>query len=298
MDLFLKYPSIDNLKKNAISTEYYDRIVVVEHKIDGRNFQIIFKKNGNTIDVYYGSRNAMVTKDNDWFKFQDTISKYSKMIENLKKYLYESTYHQINLYGELYGGNSSKINRINYFEKRPYCDDFVSFGVRIDGKWIPPRDFYSFANENGINIVEVLAITTLEDAIYFNVEDPSIVSQLVPFDTKIEGVVIKEYEWHDEPSFQSFKIKSTEFREIESFGNKVTEFSQHGQFIDYLNKNRALNCFGKQPWVKSQIPILCEEIIKDALSEYNRDNCSSLELKDVLFAKRHAFILIKDFFKH
>jgi hypothetical protein len=140
----------------------------------------------------------------------------------------------------------------------------------------------------------------------------------------IEGVVIKAYECENE-LYEMFRLKkkmkgfdeigkqknSQQQTEIEEKTHQQTsrtfklnlsgytdeQIEQFRDYESYLNENRVVSALSKRPWTKNERHFLAEEILADALADFQLDNDDEIAVdfnmvKKVFIAK--VFNLIKN----
>ena len=238
---------------------------IVQHKYDGCNFQIIFSKEVDkpTINIQYASRNRILSPDEKFYDYVETVRKYQNVIDNVSRYLAEnSDLQSINLYGEMYG---HVLTRIAYNKLDPKTNNLIFFDVLMDGDKQCPKVFIEWATKMNIPIVETFLIGSIDQCLQFDVENVS--SDCY---NMIEGVVIKSY---DTKPVHILKKKSIKFCEIEKIP-KPTECESNRKpesFENYLTLNRVQNVFVKDLWEPTNRNKLVDTIMKDAFEEYCND---------------------------
>jgi hypothetical protein len=313
---FLEYGKIINYSEDKIGyfinhePNLLNETFIVQHKYDGSNFQIIFEKNSDKRT--FASRNCVLEEKVKFNDFQTILKrdKYKILIDNVQKYLNESdNLNQINLYGELYG---KVFNRVRYSEKAE--NQIIFFDALFDLKLLPQQSFIEWSQKMEIPIVETFFIGKFSDCVKFDVSKIK-----TSFGDLIEGVVIKTYDKtlvHDDNIFY-FKIKNDEFcekmsqKEVKSPKEEKTNVLTDNEFFKslkendktmllefqcYINANRLKSVFSKKAWLKNEIQILANELLKDAHIDFKIDNqdanLDETFLKNVFM--KDIFKLIKD----
>ena len=284
------------------SPENLNTLVTIEHKIDGSNFQVIFTKTDTEVLVGFASRHRMLFNNDKLFKYKETfgLPKYSDMLDRVSKWLKASDYSELRLFGELYGLTQK---RIKYTPQPPQVNLWKAFALMFDNKFTCPKEFYSFCDLLNIDRVECVKITSLKEAVETNLEDPALIKQLVPFDNSIEGVVIKPFEWTDDPPFDTIKLKTEKFKEVEHPPTKSHETKTQPQNIKnielYFTTNRLDNVYVNWWHEKLKLVEFYELFVKDALGDYNIANNTNFSPADINSATRaKVFLMIKDFLKN
>lgn len=157
--MFIKYTSIENtynekyLKGRLIRyPELIKRMYIMQHKYDGSNFQIIFKKNE---PVKYASRNKLLVEGEKFFGYKTFLPNIKGVEETVQKFLENSEFEEVNLYGELYG---SKVNgRIKYESEAGLNIKF--FDVYFDRVVKSPEFFYEWTKK--LEIPEKFIVETM-----------------------------------------------------------------------------------------------------------------------------------------
>lgn len=271
---------IDYFFKN--NPEYLAKPFICQHKYDGSNFQVIFVKIQNQdsteIDIQFASRNCLLEDGNNFNNYKEILKEqiHKNALENVKKFFVESKYERINLFGEIYG----KVqNRIKYDSDNK--NKILYFDVAFDDMYQNTKFFIDWSKKMELPIVEHFMIGTFEECLGLDLTKCK-----TQTGDQIEGVVIKPY---DDETTEPFyvKLKSEGFEEVmakkpekapKMENDKKTKFKalfdQYPEletFESYLNPNRAKSAFSKKSWVKKEQPQLANEIITDALKDFQID---------------------------
>ena len=326
---FVHYNSIYNHKnqksiKNFIedNPRYTEAKFVAQHKYDGSNFQIIFEidrdLNQNEVNVSFGSRNFKLESDENFNNHRELVKKetIARMINNIKDFLLKSNkIKSINLFGEIYG---KVIRRINYYapgEKEE--NKLVFFDVLFDSNYQSCRFFSEWAQEMSVPVVETFFKGSLDECLALRVEEYKSAGGDV-----IEGIVIKPFDhvldrldhFYVKKKLEGFEeivvpkknqstpyetqLKKKKFSNLNCSDEKKTHLQL---FENYLNSNRVKSVLSKKAWTKQDTKQIANELLIDALKDFNIDN-ETLDLDLPLITKAfnaQAFALIKqeDLFK-
>lgn len=311
----ITFPSIKNVSqtkfKEYTNQEFENELVVVEHKLDGANFQIIFTKTKNTdeILVHYGSRNMLIFENQKFVNFGATfkLEKYSSMIERIKMWLKKSDNMEFRIFGELYGISQ---NRIKYFSPPLPHNMWKAFGLMLDQKFVSPKKFYSICDELNIDRVECIKITNFAEAIQIDLYNKELIKSLVPYDEIIEGVVIKIYDWEIEPTIPYLKIKTSKFQEKENGNLKIGRQEQPSieplvkpkestcPLRPYLTEARLCNVLGNMANA-NKISDIYNAFVTDAIKDFNEET-QKTNTSDIVdnYLKIETFMRIKSFLKN
>lgn len=190
----MKYPKINTIWKRDEKNKY--RIVEgdvskpefsaiklweVTEKIDGTNIRITYDRFNNDVLKFDGrGDNAEIPKP--LLKYlQETFTE--KLFRD--NFDTESTPTEIILFGEGYGaginGGGSYRNDVS----------FILFDACIDGWWVQRTGVENIASKLGIDVVPLVGIMTIEEAVAFVKSKP--MSQITEKDRVIEGIVARSY---------------------------------------------------------------------------------------------------------
>jgi len=308
---FFKFPSIPIMNERMVSSfsvPQLDTMVHVEHKIDGENFQVILKKNATgNVDVSFASRNKFLGQKNTLnFKFEDAYEKHVKTIvdEHVIPFMNGNPdLDTMHLVGEIYGG---KTSRVRYFADQPLKVRMIKFfALYFNGLQVASHDFCKVVGQWQLPVVEHFEPMSLREAIKFNWFDETTAKSLTNGnDTVIEGVVVKPMSWDKgcERPFNTFKIKSSKYAEIDGSELKLENFKKKqsaksiATFKNYLTRNRVEQCCKSDLAKGMTNKELVFFILNDALVDYNAANGTQATVDDVSCLYRHVGELLLEKF--
>jgi len=273
--MFKKYPSIEN----SYNQKKIDRFLrdfpilkneqyIVTEKRDGSNIQIIFTPSEKK-KFKIGSRNRVLSRDEDFNDVWNVIKKYDELI-SYGKHLSQIHNSVVTFYGEIFGKGIQK--RINYGDEK-YIE---IFDIAIDGELMPQM----FLVEDPILYKYMVPVYSLLDGIQNALDfEPDNFNE-------IEGVVIKPYnEVYKSVQGKTFFLKKKNPK-FEEKGNKQKKsnkpsYSEEAQnlreeFERYVNKNRVLSVFSKEGEIEDneQIGKYIKLTLEDAKEDFFNDGFS------------------------
>jgi Rnl2 family RNA ligase len=275
---FIKFESIKNVRhviKTVNCKLNKNKKWYASEKLHGANFQIIYDQNG----VSFASRNHLLQQnghnEDSFFDFSHIKDKLTNNIISLAKNLNAKN---INVYGELYGGNIQQ--EIKY-------DDFIAFrvfDVVVDSSWLP---YDKFEKELSMfDLITPLVCDTLNICLEHKVEFTSNYST-----SNAEGFVVK-FISPDGKTRITMKNKAPSF--IEKHSGKITKIRQykitstetisdHPELASYiLNNNRFTSWYSKTgPQQLKNINNDAKEIIMDAIKDYMSVACKNVSEKNI-----------------
>ena len=89
----------------------------IRHKYGGCNFQIIFTKIKDDVEIRFANGDRILEEDEDFNQYRSIIkdSEHEEFFENIKQFLKMSKYTTINLYGEIYGEIQKRIKYLTLY---------------------------------------------------------------------------------------------------------------------------------------------------------------------------------------
>lgn len=285
--MFHKYCSIENHYQNKHIEWFLDKypeleeeMFIIEHKIDGSNFQFCFEPNG---EWRVGSRNNLLDSNGnfqrvnlqEFFKQRDIAT----MIESYQDMAYNDEIN-INVYGELFANHIQR--RIKYGKDV----QFRIFGSMIDGRYETPM--YTKATLKTFGVEHLLVDNFgyaygLKKALEFNADRSS---DIIIDGGIIEGVVIKPYyKVYLNGNGSPFYLKKKNKSFMEKSGAKKTRTlpdnikDKQKLFSEYVNENRVLSVFSKHGEIESNKQI--GEYVKYVLEDAKEDFLKEVFLEDI-----------------
>lgn len=263
---YLAYQHIKNML--SIKPEHLinknDEKYIAQHKYDGKNTQIIFRKNQQPL---FASRNVVLGYDVDISKIDYVI----EIMDNIQMYLDGNLdgLQKINLYGEKYGPLS--IDRIKYNKPGDTTTHVKFFDVFFDNVILSPKDFYEFAKlmEMVEFTVEILnGPTNLQDLL-----DMDIGLQTPGTNDLIEGVVIKRYDYIHKSGHRFLKRVNHKYLDpdyLEKLENKPIKKVEvvEDDFCSFINRSHVVSGYSKSEWDKEHTRQLAQLVVKDTLDDY------------------------------
>lgn len=237
-------------------------------KIDGTNGQVYLNNVG---EIEAGSRNRVLTLDNDNAGFFNYISEN----ENIKQYLQKHPTHR--LYGEWLVPHSLKTYREDAWRK------FYIFDITIDKdedeiEYIPFDIYKPLLEEFELDYIPPLAKikNVTYDALIKRLEDNHFLIQ----DGKGsgEGIVIKNYDFYNRFKRQTWaKIVTNEFKEKHNrtmgYNELKTKEMIEQRIVDdyctaaFIEKEYAKIVEEKGGWTSRYIPMLLSKVFYELINE-------------------------------
>lgn len=273
--MFKKYPSIENSYRQKfidrflnVNPQLRDERFIITEKRDGSNIQLIFEPGK---DLQIGSRNRLLSSDENFMGLQDVLPKYDEMISFFWK-LADDLGVPISVYCELFGQGIQK--RINYGEDK-YIEVFDIFIHKEDfPHFMPQVSMYEDNDIHDYMVPVVDFVTGLQNALDHEPEN---------FD-KMEGVVIKPYSnvyYNNNGQIFYLKKKSPNFKEDGGKQKKPKEKPQFreevelakSEFQKYINENRLMSVFSKEGEIddEKQIGKYIKLVLEDAKEDFYKD---------------------------
>jgi Rnl2 family RNA ligase len=301
---FVKYPSILNVKaakKKKDIAKLNDLGWVLQEKIHGANFQIIvYREEDGSLVVKFASRNRILPKGDaqstikelDFFDYSHLIEPITKAATNLWDML--SIKEQLNIYGELYGGNIQR--EIKYSDKI----QFKVFDVLSDRKkWMDYEELEKVVPTAGFKTVPIKMKGTIEELCNQSSEFTSDWSE---HSENAEGNVVKII--IDGCKF-AIKCKAPSFTEKHT-GKKTTQVEvnfakmriKHVQLKEeeigrYLTTHRLATVYSKRgpPTKETKLGEVAKELAFDIIKDYTEDlnTDAGNELTNSTTAKKTVF---------
>jgi Rnl2 family RNA ligase len=268
---FIKFQSIQSSRKisrrlKAHSEGKWRK----EEKIHGSNFSCIgWKTDDGEYKVTFAKRTSVIPKENSYFDFSHIKEQLTECTIN---FMIFTNATQVNIYGELYGGNIQK--EIKYQKEIT----FSVFGVKVDNAWLP-FDNYGVLNEAGFTTVPLMAYGTLIELIN---HDNDFTSGISTNDEKAEGFVLKFID--DEGVMHMIKNKATLFVERHT-GMKIAQQNRDIKFKEYkledigeldeYKTSARLSCvlskYGPVT-IETKLSEITKLFIKDIIKDYAEDH--------------------------
>ena len=305
---YFKYQSIQNIrtaKLSELQVAADNGNYIAQHKYDGQNTQIIFKKN---LEPLYASRNVVFGNS---LPEITSLEYVVKIMRNVQQYLDEHIdLQKINLFGEKYG--SKCINRIQYNNTGDNTTNIIFFDVFFDDVIQSPKKFYEFAAnmEMGDHVVEILkgpdslkVMLEMDIGLSTIQQHHCVVDHCVVDENLIEGVVIKKYDYNTTNGVYKFlkrvNLKYMESEYVERTNNheqKSEPLVLEDKFFHFINRSHVISGYSKSIWTISQVYQLYNIIIEDTLCEYEQihDDIPKISKQ----TKRKVMALILDVMKN
>lgn len=281
MSNFIKYPSIENsYQKKTI--DFFLRIFpdldkcdyAIEEKIDGCNISIIVKPNS---EILYCSRNKMLGDLNEFYGLGTTIKTYESELQSMIQFARDNK-SICTFYCEYFGKGIQ--DRVNYGPEK----QLRILNVRVGEEFKSPKYLYSICEDYNLEhiLVPVLGIVSgLEEALDFN---SVYVNTIYPESNSYEeGVVIKPlhrvYTSNNDEIFL-LKKKNPSFAEKQKKTKTSNDISDEcsniiTDFCEYITESRLYSVFSKEGRKiedKSEMGYFIKLVIKDAVTDYNKEN--------------------------
>lgn len=278
-----KYPSIENhYRKKYIDKikKYHNEQWIVQEKIHGSNFVIIYDKDSET--VMYGKRNSLLGESKLFYDYEQLTPQLTECMSNLTEYYINKN---IIVYGELCGGKYDKIKNKSVQQEVDYCDKiiFVAFDIKINNLFIPFSESEKILNEAGFITVPKIGIyPSLKDAMEINQVFTSLLPDKLGMkkhsgNNLCEGIVIKPL--CKIPYLIAIKKKNPAFAETKNKSSK--SLNKSNPYDKYITVARLSNIKSKFE-EDASIQTIAKEMIKDVVEEYCKDNETSMrELKSL-----------------
>jgi len=210
----MKYPKIQSLWKRDANEKYiimegdYSkeefrsiRFWSITEKIDGTNIRVLF--NGESVEFRGRTDNAQIPAT----LVANLIDTF--LVENLKKQFPDST--DVILYGEGYGPKIQKGGGL-------YREDtgFILFDVVVHGIWLTRDSVTDIANKLCIDLVPLLPLSTVTQAIDYVKSFPK--SVVAKQEKEIEGVVARAEPLvlYRDGTPVMWKLKCNDYHKLES----------------------------------------------------------------------------------
>lgn len=299
MENFRKYKSIENHYQEKLINDtlhyypiYHMCNYIATEKIDGANFQFMFKNVDGYISVEYGKRTSLLSNDDTFYDYQSVVNRneYNELCDAICEYMYSKDIQSIIIYGELFGPGIQ--GRIYYGDKK----SILFYDMVVNGKYLTPEEFYSLMGELDANDLVVPIVATfknIDEALLYEVEGKlSLISSEGKDNNFWEGVVIKPTDviaTNSNGEQQLFYIK----KKVKGFSDKVSKNKTpkevsgalqeaQNEFELYLTDNRLKDVLGKHGMIEStaQIGEYIKYMLDDAKEDYFKDNKESFMLLD------------------
>lgn len=317
---FKRWISIENHYRdkfiNMFFLQHYDDLIretfVVTEKVDGANFSIIVKKNG---EVFFAKRSGIIGTGDNFYSYQEAME--DQNVQDLIKFAQEFCIDkQVNLQfiGELFGQGVQK--RIQYGDHKQWrmfgiyavleedkrvlsrfdvlaMHDYIknSLGATIIKVTVPTLETFTISSQNDF-VDKINALDIRRDSLYTpdGYDKPNL----------MEGVVVRPFH-HDyfSPVGEMFIIKkknpeyldnpkTKEKKEAVHVSEEITNILHALQ--DYVNENRSQDLFSKFGEIErpSEIGKYIGLYYEDIINDYEKDNVSlkSLDKKDRSFVNK------------
>jgi Rnl2 family RNA ligase len=274
--MFKKYNSLEN----AYRQEFVDACVelgcsewVALEKIHGANFGFIVRGG----DVTPFKRSSVIganpeTGSYEFYGCNPVVETYKNLVKNI-----ETVFDQpVQIYGELYGEGIQK--EVQYGTK-----DFIAFDIYLidDDVFVDWDVLKEVCADYSIPTAPEIARGNLEQLLEISPEFDSIVAKQNGYDSKAEGIVIKQL--RDEALLRTgsraiIKNKSKSFSEkkqkVPKKPYKMPENLKpiYEDFSQYLNENRLNNVLSKVGQVSQKdFGKVLGMLVQDAKEEFERD---------------------------
>jgi len=290
---FISYPSIENhyqseyiTKAINANSEIESASYVIQEKIHGANFQVIYDEAGYS----YASRNQTL-ESIDGFYGANFIPKLLEPYHDEIVSLYNQ-FGAVSIFGELFGKGVQK--GVNYGDQKQYR----IFDIHTHDKgWLTFKECTELQIFKDLHVPLFGYFTGLNrdhiSSLAEGVEQTNSGILLVE-DNNIEGFVVKAFDKilldHYGRVFY-LKIKSERFKEREKSANKepkqLSDYDLvcrrwNDTFLEYLNDNRLDSVTSKLGPIKEtkQFGVYIKAMMEDAIKDFNKDHENAM-LADV-----------------
>lgn len=268
---YFKYPSIDNHYRlsyiEKIRDENKDNKWVVQEKIHGCNFAIIYDKDTNT--VLFGKRNGLIENTEKFYNYQKLTPYLTETMLNFSSYFKN---RNIIVYGELCGGRYNNVKKENIQKEVDYCDKvvFVVFDVKVDDLFVSFDQVEPLLEKTGFITVPTIGVyCSLEQALSVNHVFSSLLPAKLgmpkhPKNNLCEGVVIKAL--CSSKRLSAIKKKNPMFSETLVQKDSIKE-SIYDKYITEQRFNSVKSKFEEN----APLHHLAKEMTRDIIEEYSKD---------------------------
>lgn len=324
---FIKYGSIENIENTrSLAVVFYHEDLlhkqwVAREKIHGTNFSFVT----DGINVNCAKRSNFIGPTEQFFEYEQILSKYKNTVLNLFKLLGLQKGKQLSVFGEYAGQGIQK--EINYGEK-----DFYVFDIIVDGQFLSELELEQACHKVGFYTTPLLglgtfdelsnmtrefcslvapwkafkddlpSLETLEDLVEFEVNH-----DLVEKDNFAEGYVLKPFD----PVFANngkrviFKCKTDKFKEkckrskvtpVLTLSSKDMEFIEDStEYIAGPRLNNVLSHIG--PVQTKDFGKVNGLFVQDILSDMKVDGFDINETENPSLIKRKLNSMCGDFIR-
>lgn len=297
--MFVKYKKILSYSNSPQDFDMKQDVVIAE-KIHGANLSILYTKENNTFELY--SRNKKIGLDN----FMGVSSIRDELVEKAKNLAYKDIFKEfktIQIIGELYGNGVQKTPQYFIDQSKK---EFTAFDIYVDGERIHNQiTTNNLLDKVGFSTL-LLKIMTLKEALEYNVDIPSTISECDNPAT-MEGIVIypkddlffkSEYDvflikrkskiWEE-------KSKRTGYKSINSKCISQELKEELEIFAQYVNNNRLQNVLSKQIYSIKDFNLLLQDLFADALEDYTEENKKGQSKEFIKLCKNICVPYVKDY---
>lgn len=216
----LLFPSIDNFKNDKIDVSDLE-YVIIQEKLDGCNFRIIFNRKKlddgddtkNKEEIQFGSRNVLFDDKTKFHGYQRLIPELVSKTKRLAE-LDELNGKSFVIFGELVGSNSGGnpiIGRYKYFDD-PSVLKFFAYEIFIEKDTLPD-DVITRPSTTNIEGDDVYKVATRMDFIQAQKLLQKVDFELIPYTIMYAA----DYSYEKLLDFKSIYFNHNDFVQMEGY---------------------------------------------------------------------------------